>query len=490
MSHCWGQDKFLVLTEENMEEFLGGLTMESFLPSFRDAITILRHLELRYIWIDCFCIVQESESGNHMTEKLVDIAQMREVYANSILNIGASYANNPRAGCFVSCENARIAGECSEYFFPMNSGGEEGVEKFHFFDHWLYKRNAQALQLYRLFQRAWVLQERLLCPSMLHFGNGNLYWECQEVPIASETLPCGSRAVESDELSIFNILDETVENWDLDSWTRVVEDYSGMELSKPIEDKFVAIGGIAQAVAEAAQVEYFVGFLGRNLLLQLCWETLTNATRPQVWRAPSWSWASVEGYVSFGKSMNSSKHIDLARIEELSVGLADPGNRYGAVKSGSLVLIGRPLETSLISGLETAESFSPWEFSIPGRAEHQILVIVDDRLNWPTSKIAGIPGMNEDDRVELHSPYPCLYALPLVVSLPSEQGITTVEEALANPALTDKDVRVSGLLVQKLSLDTYVRRGCICSRYRDPEGRHRQLLQQWVAREDEKITIF
>lgn len=39
-------------------------------------------------------------------------------------------------------------------------------------------------------QRAWVLQERLLAPRVLHFGPEQLTWECKEIDCA-ESFPAG-----------------------------------------------------------------------------------------------------------------------------------------------------------------------------------------------------------------------------------------------------------------------------------------------------------
>lgn len=56
----------------------------------------------------------------------------------------------------------------------------------------VYHKEAWANELTgaELNRRAWVLQERMLAPRVLHFGDTQLFWECQEQE-ASESFPDG-----------------------------------------------------------------------------------------------------------------------------------------------------------------------------------------------------------------------------------------------------------------------------------------------------------
>lgn len=46
-------------TKATLEDLKDGIAL-TFLPAtFQDAIKITRHLGVKYIWIDCFCIVQD-----------------------------------------------------------------------------------------------------------------------------------------------------------------------------------------------------------------------------------------------------------------------------------------------------------------------------------------------------------------------------------------------------------------------------------------------
>jgi hypothetical protein len=71
-----------------------GVAIEDLLLTFGHAIMTAFRLGIVYIWIDCFCIIQEPEDWAR------EASRMSEVYSNSILNIGATAAEVGFAGCF------------------------------------------------------------------------------------------------------------------------------------------------------------------------------------------------------------------------------------------------------------------------------------------------------------------------------------------------------------------------------------------------------
>lgn len=61
LSHCWGPPERhpLMTTHATLKDHEAGIELASLPRSFRDAITVCRHLGVEYIWIDCLCIVQD-----------------------------------------------------------------------------------------------------------------------------------------------------------------------------------------------------------------------------------------------------------------------------------------------------------------------------------------------------------------------------------------------------------------------------------------------
>jgi hypothetical protein len=327
MSHCWGVKRFLTMTSENKAEFEAGIDLAILPRNFQDAITLAKSLSIRYIWIDCYCIMQSSDSDDHKKEKLLDIAQMKQVYANSILNIAASHGSSPEAGCFVERERS---GQLLPCLIKPEIPGSENEDAFHLYNLLESQDYVRKLNGHRIFTRAWILQERLLCPRVIHFGSQQLYWECKELLPASETFPCGQKSQPA--TSVFSTEDEDLVKSARYTWCRAVQDYSAMQLTKPFEDKLVAIGGIAEHIANVTNDQYVAGLFKDNFILQLCWEARgVDPKRTTEWRAPSWSWASMDSEVFLESHLlASSVYTALAFIHTPNFELSDPMNPYVA----------------------------------------------------------------------------------------------------------------------------------------------------------------
>lgn len=91
------------------------------------------------------------------------------------------------------------------------------------------------------------------------------------------------------------------------------------------------------------------------MLDDLLWKLYSNDVRTgvsqrsqRVYRAPSWSWASIDGRVrALGRDISS--HEILAAVKSTKVNLVDPENQFGSILSGTkLTLSGClfPLELS------------------------------------------------------------------------------------------------------------------------------------------------
>jgi hypothetical protein len=333
---------------------------------------------------------------------------------------------------------------------------------------------------------------------MLHFGIGHLYYECQEPPLVSETFPCGHSFADFDDAFAFKLDlqdDGLRKGGELDMWARAVEEYSQMRLTHPVEDKFVAIGGIAQLVVETAEDEYVAGFLRRHLILQLGWKTFNQSRRAEAWRAPSWSWASVEADMVYIRGVRETppRYTQLAHVREVNFELVDPANPYGALKSGFLDIQCRLIETSLLTNPppERDRIQCEWTFSLPGGDNAYAEFAMDDPSLWPAWRTAGAPGMKEESALNRNCPDPALYILPLCIDFDPEQSTLTVQEVREQDMINDRWIKIFGLLVQKLSSNDYVRRGAIDNLYGNGDGKNLEvLLREWDARQDETITLF
>jgi len=82
------------------------------------------------------------------------------------------------------------------------------------------------------------------------------------------------------------------------NWHRVVLHYSGRELTRGA-DKEAAISGVTTLMEGKLNDTCIAGLWKRNLPFELLWSVGNNETsRPAEYRAPSWSWFSIDGTVS------------------------------------------------------------------------------------------------------------------------------------------------------------------------------------------------
>ena len=95
LSHCWGGEQPLKLTKDTAGELANGLPVEDLPPTFRDAVTVCGWLDIRYLWIDSLCILQDSKD-DWSTQSF----QMRSIFKNAYLTIAATYGSTCQCGLF------------------------------------------------------------------------------------------------------------------------------------------------------------------------------------------------------------------------------------------------------------------------------------------------------------------------------------------------------------------------------------------------------
>ncbi|KAK3369693.1 heterokaryon incompatibility protein-domain-containing protein [Lasiosphaeria ovina] len=293
LSHCWGLVLQHKLLTTNIDELTQrGIALSTLAKTFREAVGVVRTLGIDYIWIDCFCIMQDS--ADDWTREAV---LMQHVYGNTHVNIAATDSSDGRGGCFRSRNPQIIA--------PVKMDYGEPNGELYLTDVSLWWERFEKAPLNR---RAWVLQERLLSPRVLHFDSDQLVWECNELT-ACERFPHGVGELVPPRLSLRGTALETVLRSAaatglrgqemVDIWKPVVRAYSACKLTKN-SDRLIALYGVAMKIKDLLGCEYSAGLFGRDMESQLLWEVddIKTSSRPETHVAPSWSWASIVGPVS------------------------------------------------------------------------------------------------------------------------------------------------------------------------------------------------
>lgn len=338
VSHCWGGINFLKLLSTNLENMFDAIPWDELTQTFRDAIEISRRLGIEYLWIDSLCIIQDSREDWKR-----ESAMMGQVYTNCWCNISATGFRNGKNGLFVQRDVSMV--EPRKFLVGIqNDKGENITKNQHYVCENIWWSDISQAPLN---ERAWVFQERVLSPRILHFGSRQLLWECNELTaceVFPEGMPGLSSYLSKADLS-FPIknegasLHEESKDEILLYWNDMVSVYNSGNLTKH-EDKFIAIAGITQNIQKLLEVPFFAGLWQHKFPQQLLWSTSKmvsnnswekklNATlerstydqRAAKYQAPSWSWASINGPVHVDKKFMS--YEPLISIKDVILDHAD-----------------------------------------------------------------------------------------------------------------------------------------------------------------------
>ena len=154
---------------------------------------------------------------------------------------------------------------------------------------------------------------------------------------------------------------------DFAAWGVIVQGYSQAKLTQE-GDKLIAISAIAREMKLLMQCKYLAGHWETDLVRQLGWPGYDIHSRPQTYRAPSWSWASVDGRNQFWYNMYSSDYYHaLADVLATHIDLAGE-DEMGPVTGGYLDMLSQLFE------LEIREENDEEKRRRPGRSGQPILI--------------------------------------------------------------------------------------------------------------------
>ena len=406
LSHRWAKASEMVKLEStSLEAFKKGLVYESLPKVFRDAILVTRLLGVRYIWIDSICILQDS-----LEDWKREAARMGFVYSNSILTIAATGADDSNEGCFLP----RNAPETQPVMlnYPIDSASEVGRI-------FLTPRRAkfdESVSRGPLSRRGWVLQELILSRRVLHYAREQMYWECQSVSKAEDggTFKAHSRFKQL--LSSHDPPGFSYTRPLQDRWYRLVEDYKSRLLTKDT-DMLPALSGIASEFGKHVQQKYLAGLWNLELANGLLWHARDSYLKqPSTYRAPSWSWAALNGPITYNLSSNLSNRKIVSAIDEQSIAVnIKSAHPFGSVEAGSLNLSGWiKKSTHSHTAVDRSETIMhEQDFSGPGLPSYthfttKSLTFCLHHLMDDTGEVIGWTVFDEADAVVKQEKFTCL----------------------------------------------------------------------------------
>lgn len=237
------------------------------------------------------------------------------------------------------------------------------------------------LQLWRgelihmpLTDRGWVLQEEVLAPRTIYFGSRQVLWNClhsracETYPSMQQKRPVGIGKSTSDKQTFLDDDElEPITSWlsfakqhsnqdglpglalnQVDHkilykvWTDFVAHYSLRQLTFPV-DKLLAIAGVSKLFGTVMRDDFIAGLWRQHLMEGLLWSIRVNTrtANPSEYRAPTWSWASKDGYVIHAEPFNTSWIVARALDVQCNVVSDDPKappQQFGMVTSGTMTL--------------------------------------------------------------------------------------------------------------------------------------------------------
>lgn len=299
LSYCWGRADFLKTTRENLESHKQVISMSDLPQTFQDTVQVARALDVRYLWIDSLCIIQEDEDGADWKR---ESCRMADVYRNSYLTVAAIGAGSAHDGLFAPQEDLDF--------------GCTSMRQIH---HFPFKANLVGSPHFPLLYRAWAYQERILAPRVLYFGRQELVWECLE----GRRCECAWTAYSTHEVhkgACHTVMgsDIPIATTPQRLWRQMVVQYSPLQLTYP-SDKLPALAGLAAWMKGKHKREYLAGLWGDTLVHDMCWyRTIPEGHQlpppPEPQRAPTWSWSSVDGPIEYHPMLYA--WIEMPPIEE------------------------------------------------------------------------------------------------------------------------------------------------------------------------------
>jgi len=201
--------------------------------------------------------------------------------------------------------------------------------------------------------RAWCFQERVLASRMLHFGSSQMYWECEhEFDEERDTIglsyrkPYNEFSVELIASALKQAGTSPRPDVERQAWFMMVRQYTSRELSDP-SDKLPALSGIVSELerylpGDKCYAGIWKSWFARGMLWRVQNTELDlNVMVPKKsskvdWRAPSWSFLSLEGVVLY--ETYHGINDTCAKLLECRLTLQSKLNPLGALDAGHAVL--------------------------------------------------------------------------------------------------------------------------------------------------------
>ncbi|KAI0368722.1 HET-domain-containing protein [Pilatotrama ljubarskyi] len=378
LSYVWGEEQPNRTTLSNIVKYINGIDMALIPRTIRNAIEVTHKMGLRYLWVDSFCIIQDSRE-----DKTRELQNLRHIFRHAHITIIAASAPSASSGflqkrepAFQGVETPRLPYWCADGRIGIVTAEPDVISTDRLRD----PVNA----------RAWCLEERLLSPRKLVYASDTVQYHCQTTisyvggaiarPRTAERLHNVTFLSDSDIAAYVSRWTAGIWGGFQSEWADFLSNYTLRAVTKP-RDKLTALAAVAEQVhrvwhqpgdplrppsGSPMANRYIAGLWERTLAQDLLWRRNTYdvplVLRPSKhYLAPSWSWASVDGPVflldaGYDSRLRPEKYAGTGKLRSANVvsceaTLEDERLPYGRVKDGLLRLQAALIPTSWDAGL-------------------------------------------------------------------------------------------------------------------------------------------
>ncbi|TVY27656.1 E3 ubiquitin-protein ligase [Lachnellula hyalina] len=322
------------LLMSNLQDLYKAMPLLSLPRTFKDAVIITRRLGIQYLWIDAYCILQDTRD-----DWVLESTKIGQYLRNSTFTLIAASATGSQHGIF----------EERQFYEPLlrlpchevptaNTSGQPWTGNLY-----LRKPTKSALEAMSssVLQRGWMVQELVLPERNVIFGNEQIYWNCQRLSRAEDTI-CHQRPIlrlNGSPNGATPIAGEDYTREFTERWYYLVEVYSGTIYARST-DRLPGLSHMVKHMLQQINTTYHAGLWRSSFHRGLLWraKSIGPAQRFQDYIAPSWSWASLNAPVSYTLGLNESSG-STHDAEILDIQISTPAsNTTGVVDSGSLTL--------------------------------------------------------------------------------------------------------------------------------------------------------
>ncbi|KAK5744576.1 hypothetical protein LTR17_001971 [Elasticomyces elasticus] len=295
LSYCWAAEPYLQLLVSN--RFLlgqkGGIDTAQLAPTIGDALSAMKAVGERYLWVDSLCVVQDAYAS-----KMEEIAAMGTIYRNAVLTIVAASPARPGPDMGLPGVNPGSRPVLQDIVTVKNLEFAAAMP-----DLWT------AIYESRWYTRAWTFQEHELSKRELIFTPHQVYFACQRDGFSEDYVENACVHLDDEDDSSRPDQERTCCSYQtpeefgwvspesgVNAYEVLVSKYTARQLSFE-SDGLNAVQGLLSLIRAKTDVPFLCGLPVPHILdrhvLWLSWgPSLRRA--PSKWYGqpfPSWSWA-------------------------------------------------------------------------------------------------------------------------------------------------------------------------------------------------------